>query len=237
MTLSHPWALPLAALAAPVVLAYLHRLHRTKRNVSSAILVRAIKDARPASHRARSKLRPRLSLALVLLALTADGASVDVIAVDIPAAGQAERTVRESVERGHLLVATIPAGDSRALDDRAEAPLASDGPVSVLLITNKPQSLTEEALRVHPRVALDIAKPGALPAAAHALIVVADAPGAPLPPAPHVVALGVPLGGAPLALGDQAAAKGHERWDYDAPYFRYVDLRDLIIMNASVVTG
>ena len=420
MTLSHPWALPLAALAAPVVLAYLHRLHRTKRNVSSAILVRAIKDARPASHRARSKLRHRLSLVLMLIAmiaalfalvgphgssqhgarvivvldrsasmatregaidrlaqaadaakgiverigdddevalvtaggspaievaptrhhadvlaaidavvrrgaagdnrddamafsladglcrdqartsiviasdggvtvpptkcrvqalpvghaaanagitglsarsidglgtydvhlavaatkpqkldvtLTADGSIVDVIAFDIPASGQTERTVRESIDRGHLLVATIPAGDSLPLDDRAEAPLASDGPVSVLLITSKPQSLTEEALRVHPRVALDIAKPGALPAAAHDLIVVEDAPGAPLPPATHVVALGVPLEGAPLALGDKASSKGIVRWDYDAPYFRYVDLRDLIITNANVVTG
>jgi hypothetical protein len=90
---------------------------------------------------------------------------------------------------------------------------------------------------VHPRVALDVAKPGALPAAAHDLIVVEDAPGATLPPASHVVALGVPLAGAPLALGDKATSKGIVRWDYDAPYFRYVDLRDLIIMNASVVTG
>ena len=420
MTVSHPWALPLAALAAPVVLAYLHRLHRTKRAMSSAILFRAIRDARPASHRARSKLRHRLSLALMLIALiaalfalagphgssqhgarvivvldrsasmgtregaldrlteagdaakavvertgdddevalvtaggspaievaptrhhadvlaaidavvrrgaggdnrddamafsladglcrddrrtsiviasdggvtvpptrckvqalpvgkvtanagiaglsarsidglgtydvhlavaatkpekldvtlTADGSIVDVVAFDIPASGQAERTVRETIDRGHLLVATIAAGDSLALDDRAEAPLASDGPVSVLLVTTKPQSLTAEALRVHPRVALDVAKPGALPSAAHDLIVVEDAPGGPLPPASHVVALGVPLAGAPLALGDKATSKGIVRWDYDAPYFRYVDLRDLIITNASVVTG
>jgi len=422
MTFSHPWALPLAALAAPVVLAYLHRLHRTKRAMSSAILFRAIKDARPASHRARSKLRHRLSLALMLIALlaalfalvgphgssqhgarvivvldrsasmatregggtidrlaeaaeaakgvvertgdddevalvtaggspaievaptrhhadvlaaidavvrrgaggdnrddamafsladglcrddqrtsiviasdggvtvtptkcrvqalpvghaaanagiaglsarsidglgtydvhlavaatkpqkldvtlTADGAIVDVIAFDIPASGQAERTVRETIDRGHLLVATIQGGDSLALDDRAEAPLASDGPVSVLLVTSKPQSLTAEALRVHPRVALDVAKPGALPSAAHDLIVVEDAPGAALPPATHVVALGVPIAGSPLSLGDKATSKGIVRWDYDAPYFRYVDLRDLIITNANVVTG
>jgi von Willebrand factor type A domain len=421
MTVSHPWALPLAALAAPVVLAYLHRLHRLKRPIASTILVRVIRDARPAAHRARSKLRHRLSLALMLIALlaalfalagphastqqgarvvivldrsasmatrdggtdrlaqaadaakhvveragdddevalvtaggapaievaptrhhadvlsaieavvrrgatgdnrddaiafsladglcrdrerttiviasdggvtvpptkcqiqalpvgraasnagitgfavhsvdglgtydvhlavaatstrkldvtlTADGAIVDVIALDIPPSGQAERTVRESVDRGHLLVATIAPGDALALDDRAEAPLASDGPVSVLLVTAKPNSLTAEALRVHPRVALDIAAPGKLPATAHDLIVVEDPPGAPLPPATHIVALGVsPGAGAPVALGDAATAKGIVRWDFDAPYFRYVDLRDLIIQNAHVVTG
>ena len=53
------------------MLAYLHRLHRLKRNGRVAILVRAIKDARPASHRARSKLRHRLSLALMLIAMIA----------------------------------------------------------------------------------------------------------------------------------------------------------------------
>jgi hypothetical protein len=421
MTLSHPWALPLAALAAPVVLAYLHRLHRLKRPIASTILVRAIRDARPASHRARSKLRHRLSLALMLIAmiaalfalagphassqqgarvvvvldrsasmgtreggtdrlaeaadaakrvveragdddevalvtagaapaievaptrhhadvlsaidavvrrgaagdnrddalafsladglcrdtqrttivvasdggvtvpptkcpiqalpvggksnnagiaglsvrsidglgtydvhlavaatsarkldvtLAADGAIVDVISFDIPASGQAERTVRESVDRGHLLVATIAAGDSLALDDRAEATLSYDGPVSVLLVTSKPQSLTAEALRVHPRVALDVAAPGKLPASAHDLIVIEDPPNAPLPPAAHVVALGVSAGaGAPITLGDAATAKGIVRWDYDAPYFRYVDLRDLIIQSAHVLVG
>ena len=107
----------------------------------------------------------------------------------------------------------------------------------MLLITSEAESLTEEALRVHPRVALDIAAPGKLPATAHDLIVIEDPPGAPLPPATHVVALGVRPTGAPLALGDKAPSKSIVRWDYDAPYFRYVDLRDLIIQNASVVTG
>jgi hypothetical protein len=410
--------LPLAALAAPVVMAYLHRLHRQRRAIASTILVRAIRDARPASNKSRSKLRHRLSLAMMLIALiaslialvgprgssqhgarvivaldrsasmgthegqadrlaaagaaakdvvermsdddevalvtaggapaievaptrhhtdvlaaidavvrrgatgdnrddalafrladglcrdaerttiviasdggvtvpptrcklqavqvghagnnagiaglaahavdgmgtydihlavaatsprhlevtlTADGAIVDVIAMEIGPSGQAERTVRESVDRGHLLVATIPAGDTLLLDDRAEAPLTSDGPVSVLLVTTKPQSLVAEALRVHPRVALDIAAPGTLPATPHDLIIVESDPKGALPPASHVVSLGVSLG--PLALGDDAKDKAIIRWDFDAPMFRYVDMRDLIIQRSNVVTG
>jgi hypothetical protein len=418
MTFAHPWAIPLALLGAPVVLAYLHRLHQRRRTIASAILVRAIKDARPASQKSRSKLRHRLSLLMMLLAmlgallalvgprgssqhgarvivmldrsasmgtledgvtrlsravdaakglvermgdddevalvtsggepaievaptrhhadvlaaidavvrrgaqgsnrndalafsladglcrdterttiviasdggvtvpptkcklqalpvgretqnagitglavravdgmgtydvhlevaataprhlevtLTADGAIVDVIALDIGPGLEAERTVKESVDRGHLLVATIPGGDSLPLDDRAEAPLASDGPVSVLLVTDHPNSLVAEALRVHPRVALDIAAPNALPTSTHDLIVLESAATGELPPATHVVALGVPVG--PLALGGEATDHSIVRWDYDAPYFRYVDLRDLIILGAHVVTG
>lgn len=418
MTLAHPWALPLALLGVPVVMAYLHRLHRRRRAIASTILVRAIRDARPASNRSRSKLRHRLSLAMMLIALiaslialagprgssqhgarvivvldrsasmgtregetdrlfvageaakgvvermsdddevalvtaggapaievaptrhhadvlaaidavvrrgasgdnrddalafrladglcrdaerttiviasdggvtvpptkcklqalrvgrdgnnagiaglaahavdgmgtydvhlavaatsarhvdvtlTADGAIVDVIAMDIGASGEAERTVRESVDRGHLLVATIPGGDTLPLDDRAEVPLTSDAPVSVLLVTDRPQSLVAEALRVHPRVALDVAVPGKLPATPHDLIIVESPPGGELPPASHVVSLGVALG--PLALGDEAKDKAIIRWDFDAPMFRYVDMRDLIILRAHAVTG
>jgi hypothetical protein len=421
VTLAHPWALPLALLGVPVVMAYLHRLHRRRRAIASTILVRVIRDARPASNKSRSKLRHRLSLAMMLVALvaslialagprsssqhgarvivvldrsasmgtrdrqadrlllageaaksvvermsdddevalvtaggapaievaptrhhtdvlaaidavvrrgatgdnrddalafrladglcrdtarttiviasdggvtvppttcklqalpvgregnnagiaglsaravdgmgtydihlavaatssrhievtlTADGAIVDVIAMEIGPSGQAERTVRESIDRGHLLVATIPSDDTLAADDRAEAPLTSDGPVSVLLVTTKPQSLVEEALRVHPRVALDVAAPGALPATPHDLIIVESDPKGALPPASHVVSLGVSPGpGAPLALGDEAKDKAIIRWDFDAPMFRYVDLRDLIIQRTNLVTG
>ena len=58
MTLAHPWALPLARLGAPVVLAYLHRLHRLKRPIASTILVRVIRDARPASHKRAQQAAP-----------------------------------------------------------------------------------------------------------------------------------------------------------------------------------
>jgi hypothetical protein len=102
-------------------------------------------------------------------------------------------------------------------------------------VTSKPQSLVEEALRVHPRVALDVAAPGALPPAPHDLIIVESDPKGALPPASHVVSLGVSLG--PLALGAEAKDKAIIRWDFDAPMFRYVDLRDLIIQRANVIAG
>src|SRR5688572_26274677 len=69
MNLTNPLALGLLALAAPVVLAYLHRRHTEKRSVSSTILMRVIRDEQPAVKRARSKLRHRISLAMVLAAL------------------------------------------------------------------------------------------------------------------------------------------------------------------------
>jgi hypothetical protein len=102
-------------------------------------------------------------------------------------------------------------------------------------VTSKPQSLVEEALRVHPRVALDVAAPGTLPATPHDLIVIESDPKGALPPASHVVSLGVGLG--PLTLGDEAKDKAIIRWDFDAPMFRYVDLRDLIIQRTNVVRG
>src|SRR5512144_3229436 len=66
MSLGQPWALALLALAAPVVAAYLFRLHNQRRAVASTILLRVLRDPQPAAQRARAKLRHRVSLALVL---------------------------------------------------------------------------------------------------------------------------------------------------------------------------
>jgi hypothetical protein len=41
----------------------------------------------------------------------------------------------------------------------------------------------------------------------------------------------------PLTLGAEAKDKAIIRWDFDAPMFRYVDLRDLIIQRTNVVSG
>lgn len=69
MNLGQPWAFALAALAIPVVLAYLHRRRRTPLRVPSAILMRAIAGQATPSSRAVAKPRHLLSLLLVLLAL------------------------------------------------------------------------------------------------------------------------------------------------------------------------
>ncbi|MGN6108389.1 MAG: BatA domain-containing protein, partial [Kofleriaceae bacterium] len=90
MNLASPWALSLAALAVPLVAAYLYRRHDARRTVPSAILLRAILDPRPPSRRARAQLRHRASLALIALALAAG-----ILALAGPGAGstRATRTV------------------------------------------------------------------------------------------------------------------------------------------------
>ncbi|HUJ57776.1 MAG TPA: VWA domain-containing protein [Kofleriaceae bacterium] len=424
MSLAHPWAVALAALSLPIIAAYLHKLHRDRQLVASAILLRVIRDERPASRRSRSKLRHRISLALLLAALlaalfalvgphasaehvgrvvivldrsasmatrdgeadrlthaaravgdiaerandsdevalvaaggdpavevaptrnhgdvataalavarrgavgdnrqdalafrladglckdpsngrivvvsdgagmvvpqtrcpvesrvigrdaenlgiagmsvraldglgmydvhlavassspkdrhvevtlTADGEVVDVVTLEVPLHGDAERTVRVTIDHGHTLVATLPGGDANPLDDRAEVALSDAGPVSVLLVTSKKNSMVAEALQLHPRVQLTIAAPGALPPDPRDLIILESDPAGKLPPAAHVVALGVSPGGdAPIELAGTVASRAVVRWDFDAPWFRYVDLHDLVVSSGRLVAG
>ncbi|HEV7557148.1 MAG TPA: BatA and WFA domain-containing protein, partial [Kofleriaceae bacterium] len=170
--------------------------------------------------------------------LTSNGELVDVVGVDVPPRGDADRTLRVTIEHGKSITAELPGGDALALDDRAEVPLSGVGPVSVLLVTARKHSLVAEALRLHPRVTLDQAAPGSLPAGPHDLIILEDDPKSALPPSTHVVALGASPGDdAPIALGDAAAERGVVRWDFDSPWFRYVDLRDMILQSSRLVAG
>ncbi len=171
------------------------------------------------------------------LTLSADGMVVDVVTLDVPAGGDVAQTLRLSVEAGRTLTARLAGDDGLALDDEATVALPDDGPVSVLLVTSRPASLMAEVLRLHPRVRLAVAAPGALPPEAVDLVVLEDDPKAALPPSPHVVGFGVAPAGAPLALGKAATELNIVRWDYDAPWFRYVELREVFITSAQVVTG
>jgi VWA domain-containing protein/aerotolerance regulator-like protein len=183
------------------------------------------------------------------VALSAGGEVLEAVALAVPPKGDAERTLRITVDkpgapggrRGDLppqLVAQLPGGDALPLDDRAELALADAGPVSVLLVTARPHSLVSEALQLHPRVKLTLVDPDHVPAAAFDLIVLEDAPKRALPASPHVVALGVSAGAdAPVQPADAVSVRAVVRWDYDAPWFRYVDLHDLIIAKARLVTG
>jgi len=149
-----------------------------------------------------------------------------------PSSGGSSSAARTSI------AAQLPGGDALALDDRAEAPLSGMGPVSVLLVTKRKHSLVGEALALHPRVTLDVAAPGALPATTHDLILVEDDPKQQLPPSPHVVALGTSPGDdAPISLGDAATERSVVRWAFDSPWFRYVDLRDMILQSSRLVAG
>ncbi|HVV83058.1 MAG TPA: hypothetical protein VHE35_08250, partial [Kofleriaceae bacterium] len=119
----------------------------------------------------------------------------------------------------------------------ASISLPDAGPVSVLLVTSRPASLVAEALRVHPRAQLTVAAPGQVPAGPFDLVLLEDDPKGPLPASGHVVAFGLVPTGAPLGLGAAADERGVVRWDFDAPWFRYVDLRDLFLTSAKLVTG
>lgn len=165
------------------------------------------------------------------------GIVVEVVTLEVPAGGDLAQTLRLTVEQGRTLTAALAGDDGLALDDRATVALPDDGPVSVLLVTSRPRSLMAEVLQLHPRVRLAVAAPGALPADPVDLIVLEDDPRAALPPAPHVFGFGVAPGGAPLALGPAATELSIVRWDYDAPWFRFVDLREVFITTARTVTG
>jgi von Willebrand factor type A domain/Aerotolerance regulator N-terminal len=69
MSFVQPWALALAVLALPVVMAYLHRRRRTPLRVPSAILLRVIAGQTTPKSRAMAKPRHLVSLLLMLLAL------------------------------------------------------------------------------------------------------------------------------------------------------------------------
>lgn len=183
----------------------------------------------------------------VQVTLTADERVVDIVTLEVPPHGTAERTLRVIVEGGDRLAAaldgagregeTAAAADALADDDRASIALPDAGPVAVLLVTSRPASLLGAALRVHPRAALTVAAPGALPAGPFDLVLLEDAPAAPLPASAHVVAFGLVPAGAPLAFGAAADERGVVRWDFDATWFRYVDLRDLFLTSAKLVSG
>jgi Mg-chelatase subunit ChlD len=180
----------------------------------------------------------------VQVTLAADDRVLDVVSLEVPAHGTAERSLRMTIDSGGRLHAALTgpgrdghAPDALTADDRASIALPDAGPVSVLLVTTRPQSLVASALRVHPRARLTVAAPGALPAGPFDLVLLEDDPRAALPASGHVVAFGLVPAGAPLALGGGASERGVVRWDFDAGWFRYVDLRDLYLTTAKVVSG
>ena len=178
----------------------------------------------------------------VNVTLAVDDRVLDIIPLEVPAGGTAERSLRMMIDGGERLRASLGGDgaqpdDALIADDVASVALPDAGPVSVLLVTSRPASLLAEALRVHPRARLTLAAPGALPAGPFDLILLEDDPKMAMPISGHIVGFGLVPVGAPLALGNVAAERGVVRWDFDASWFRYVDLRDLFLTTAKVVTG
>lgn len=113
MSLAQPWALALALLALPVVVAYFHRRRRTPLRVPSAILLRAIAGQATPSNRAMAKPRHLLSLLLLLLALLGLVAAL----VDVQRDDEQPRNYIVVLDTSASMGATAPGDDTTRLRD------------------------------------------------------------------------------------------------------------------------
>lgn len=111
-----PWALALAALAVPVVLAYLHRRRRTPLRVPSAILLRVIAGQATPTSRAVAKPRHILSLLLVLLALAGLVAAL----VDLQRDEERPRNTIVVLDTSASMGATAPGDDAARLSQAVD---------------------------------------------------------------------------------------------------------------------
>ncbi len=171
------------------------------------------------------------------VALELDGSLLEVVAMRVAANGSAERLVRLALPPGDQLTARIVGVmDSLPLDDVATAPVQSGGRVRALLITDRDASFMAEALRLHPRVDLEVVRSADLTAdgaIAYDLAVVEDGVADPhtLPPARRVLALGVPATGFGVGVGKPVTEPEVIRWDFEAPLFRFIDFGHLHILG------
>jgi hypothetical protein len=150
MTLAHPWAFALAALAAPVIVMYLYRMHRARKPVSSAILLRLIRDDRPATRNARSRLRHKVSVALVLAALV-----LAIIALAGPkiGGGRASRVVI-IFDRSASMGARDPSARLVAASDEVSAVVdrANDGDEIALIAAGGEPGVVVAPTRSHAEI-------------------------------------------------------------------------------------
>ncbi|MCX4243111.1 vWA domain-containing protein [Paraliomyxa miuraensis] len=116
MSLAQPWALALALLALPVVVAYFHRRRRTPLRVPSAMLLRVIAGQATPKSRAMAKPRHLLSLLLVLLALTGLVAAM----VDLQRDEEHPRNYIVVLDTSASMGATSPGDEQSRLQDAIE---------------------------------------------------------------------------------------------------------------------
>jgi len=193
-----------------------------------------------------------LGLAEIYLAVTADrdaegqvdvgilldGHLVDVVAVDVPASGEAKKLHRLALPPGTRVSARFEdlGADTLAADNVAWTPRRIGQRVSVVLVSTTRVSFTAQALRLHPRVDLTVVGPNdEFPDPAYDLIVLeADRPVAELPAATHIISMGVDPKA--LGIGSRDAVEEPEivRWDFDNALFRFVSF-DQIQIPASRV--
>ncbi len=174
----------------------------------------------------------------VSIELSQDGVIFDVVRLDLPASGTADRLVRASLPDGSALAAhmTIDGEDALDADNTAFSVRTPGARVSALLVTDRPRSFLSEALRLHPRIDLEVSTPTlAADMAARDLIVVDTAFVGELPSARKVVAVGID--GAPFGIETHRADSlpSINRWAFEHPLFRFVDLDGVQISTAPVL--
>ena len=173
----------------------------------------------------------------VVVELREDDRLVDVVPMELPAAGSAW-ALRSLELSGEVLTARITgASDGLPADDVAAAVQAPPPPATVLLVTDKPDGFVSRALGLHPGVSLTIASPAEDLAPGPVDLLVLEQPIDTLPTARRVLAFGE--GSAALVrtvdrLDDEAAIS---RWEFDHELFRYVDLQDVQVRQSWSLDG
>lgn len=159
------------------------------------------------------------------VALEVDGVPVEVVGLDVPANGSAQRVVRGQWS-GQQLELHLSGEDGLVADDRVVVPLEQPERIEVALLSDAPRSFLAEALAVHPRV--DLVRCGAdVRCDGHDLVFVEGA--LPLPDAEQIVV----FDGTGATVEDPAVL----RWAFDDPAFRFVDFSRLGTTEAALVGG
>lgn len=175
------------------------------------------------------------------LTLKVDDAVVDVVSIDVPAAGDVEKLHRVPLPPGERVTASISHAreDVLALDDTASVARHGGERISVLLVAQTRLSFTAEALRLHPRVDLRLIGPqDAIGTDEHFDLVVleADYQAGPIPLAPKLVALGTTASKLGVTPRGDVEAPEILRWSFDHPLFRFVDLQGLDVPKTQTLS-
>lgn len=173
----------------------------------------------------------------VELTLRVDDDVVDVLSLDLPAQGDAEKLHRVPLPPGQRISAEIThlADDRLAADDRAAVARHGGTRVSVLLVSETRLSFTAEAFRLHPRVDLRVVGPNdaLAPDDRFDLVVLeTDYRAGPLPAGGKLVAFGIPPARVGVQSAGEVASPEILRWSFDHPLFRFVDLQGLELPRA-----
>lgn len=167
---------------------------------------------------------------------------VDLVTVDVPATGNAERLIRLTLPPGAALSAEIRQRepDALALDDTAVVPRKEGGAVKTLLVSSADKSFTAEALRLHPRVELtQIKNTDSIPSGpVPDLVLLEAAPSGAIPATKHLVTFGLAPDVAGLHAGGAATKVDKPeivRWAFNDPLFRYVDFQGVRMPSSLVL--